>query len=78
VVLRFWYADGMLIFPAWFLRQMYVLVRALSEPLFAAQVASVLNDVALPWSHRVSGNAGLAVACQWVTGVEVTAVSLRR
>jgi Brp/Blh family beta-carotene 15,15'-monooxygenase len=77
VVLRFWYAGSMLIFPAWFYQaDVAYLFGALVGSAFAAQLASVLNDVALPWCGGLVATLAWQWRANWVTGVEVTAVSL--
>lgn len=77
VLLRFWYAPSMLIFPAW-LHELEVarLFGALVAGDAAAQLASVLHSMGWPWCVGLAVTLMLQWRRNWVTGLEVMSVSL--
>lgn len=77
VILRFWYAGSMLIFPAWFHEgNVARLFEALVAGDFAGQLANTLHGMALPWCVGLGVTLILQWRLNWVTSLEVFSVSL--
>ena len=77
VLMRVWYGGSMLVFPAWFHEAEVTRLFSALVPGDAAQtLAHVLHVMAMPWCVGLSVTLIVQWRRHWVTGVEVTCVSL--
>jgi len=77
VLLRFWYAGSMLIFPAWFHQtDVARLFGYLVAGDFAGQMAAILQGMALPWCVGLVVTLIVQWRTNWLTRLEVVSVSL--